>query len=62
MGPPGAPPVTDVFGALAHPLRRQLVTALAVGDTAVGHRFTMDARPGLGIIDGEVLDVDPAGQ
>jgi len=24
-----------------------------------GHRFTFDARPGLGIIDGEVLDVEP---
>jgi DNA-binding transcriptional ArsR family regulator len=36
MGPPGAPPVTDVFGALAHPIRRQLVTALAAGDKAVG--------------------------
>jgi uncharacterized protein YndB with AHSA1/START domain len=24
-----------------------------------GHRFTFDARPDLGIIDGEVLDVDP---
>jgi hypothetical protein len=38
------------------------VTALAAVGTAAGHRFTMDARPGLGIIDGEVLDVDPAGQ
>jgi DNA-binding transcriptional ArsR family regulator len=36
MGPPGAPPVTDVFGALAHPIRRQLVTALAAGDKPVG--------------------------
>jgi DNA-binding transcriptional ArsR family regulator len=35
MGLPGAPPVTDVFGALAHPIRRQLVTALAAGDKAV---------------------------
>jgi uncharacterized protein YndB with AHSA1/START domain len=24
-----------------------------------GHRFTFDARPDLGIIDGEVLDVEP---
>ncbi len=24
-----------------------------------GHRFTFDARPDLGVIDGEVLDVDP---
>ncbi len=36
MSAPGAPPVTDVFGALAHPIRRQLVTALAAGDKAVG--------------------------
>jgi DNA-binding transcriptional ArsR family regulator len=35
MKPPGAPPVTDVFGALAHPLRRQIVTALAAGDKPV---------------------------
>jgi DNA-binding transcriptional ArsR family regulator len=122
MGPPGAPPVTDVFGALAHPIRRQLVTALAAGDKSVGelaaplpvspavsqhlavlrsvglvtpgrhgrenryrlqrepladlhrwlgtldecraggHRFTRDAGPVPGMIDGEVLRVDPAGQ
>ena len=36
MASPGAPPVTDVFGALAHPIRRQIVTALASGDKAVG--------------------------
>jgi hypothetical protein len=24
-----------------------------------GHKFTFDARPSLGIIDGEVLDVEP---
>jgi DNA-binding transcriptional ArsR family regulator len=31
----GAPPVIDVFGALAHPIRRRIVTALASGDKAV---------------------------
>jgi DNA-binding transcriptional ArsR family regulator len=31
----GAPAVNDVYGALAHPIRRQLVTALASGDKAV---------------------------
>ena len=35
MSPPGAPPVTDAFGAIAHPVRRTLVTALAGGDKAV---------------------------
>jgi DNA-binding transcriptional ArsR family regulator len=35
MGSPGAPPVTDVFGALSHPIRRQIVAALAAGDKAV---------------------------
>jgi DNA-binding transcriptional ArsR family regulator len=32
----GAPGVTDAFGAIAHPVRRSLVTALAQGDKAVG--------------------------
>ncbi len=31
----GAPPITDAFGAIAHPVRRTLVTALATGDKAV---------------------------
>jgi len=31
----GAPPVSDVFGAIAHPIRRRIVTALASGDKAV---------------------------
>ena len=31
----GAPPITDAFGAIAHPVRRTLVTALAGGDKAV---------------------------
>ena len=35
MSPAGAPPVTDAFGAIAHPVRRTLVTALAGGDKAV---------------------------
>jgi DNA-binding transcriptional ArsR family regulator len=35
MSAPGAPPVADVYGALAHPIRREIVTALAGGDKAV---------------------------
>jgi DNA-binding transcriptional ArsR family regulator len=35
MSPAGAPAVTDAFGAIAHPVRRTLVTALAGGDKAV---------------------------
>jgi DNA-binding transcriptional ArsR family regulator len=31
----GAPPVTDVFGAITHPIRREIVAALASGDKAV---------------------------
>ena len=32
----GAPPITDAFGAIAHPVRRTLVSELATGDKAVG--------------------------
>jgi DNA-binding transcriptional ArsR family regulator len=32
----GAPPITDAFGAIAHPIRRSIVTALARRDQAVG--------------------------
>ena len=35
MSPAGAPPVTDAFGAIAHPVRRTLVAALASGDKPV---------------------------
>jgi len=35
MSPAGAPPVTDAFGAIAHPVRRTLVNELARGDKAV---------------------------
>src|SRR5689334_10548482 len=35
MSPAGAPPVADVFGALAHPIRRQLLTELARRDRTV---------------------------
>jgi DNA-binding transcriptional ArsR family regulator len=31
----GAPPITDAFGAIAHPVRRALVSELAAGDKAV---------------------------
>jgi DNA-binding transcriptional ArsR family regulator len=31
----GAPPVTDAFGAIAHPIRRRLVIELARGDKPV---------------------------
>jgi DNA-binding transcriptional ArsR family regulator len=33
--PAGAPPISDAFGAIAHPVRRSLVTALARGDQPV---------------------------
>jgi DNA-binding transcriptional ArsR family regulator len=36
MSPAGAPAVTDAFGAIAHPVRRTLITALAQGDKGVG--------------------------
>jgi DNA-binding transcriptional ArsR family regulator len=35
MSPVGAPPIADAFGAIAHPLRRSLVIALAGGDKPV---------------------------
>ena len=35
MSPVGAPPIADAFGAIAHPVRRSLVTALAGGDKPV---------------------------
>ena len=35
MSPAGAPAITDAFGAIAHPVRRALVTQLAGGDQAV---------------------------
>jgi DNA-binding transcriptional ArsR family regulator len=31
----GAPPVSDAFGAIAHPVRRHIVVALASGEMAV---------------------------
>jgi DNA-binding transcriptional ArsR family regulator len=35
MSPAGAPPIVDAFGAIAHPVRRTLITALAGGDKPV---------------------------
>src|SRR4051794_39417047 len=35
MSSAGAPPISDAFGAIAHPVRRSLVTALASGDKPV---------------------------
>lgn len=35
MAPAGAPPITDAFGVLAHPLRREILVELAAGDKAV---------------------------
>jgi DNA-binding transcriptional ArsR family regulator len=35
MASAGAPPVTDAFGAIAHPVRRQIAAALASGEMAV---------------------------
>ena len=43
MATAGAPPITDAFGAIAHPVRRQIVAALASGDLAV--RDLADALP-----------------
>jgi DNA-binding transcriptional ArsR family regulator len=31
----GAPPVTDIFGVVAHPVRRQIAVQLGSGDKAV---------------------------
>jgi DNA-binding transcriptional ArsR family regulator len=31
----GAPPIDDVFGAIAHPLRRQILERLALADSRV---------------------------
>ena len=33
--PAGAPAINDVFGAIAHPVRRGIVAALATGDKPV---------------------------
>lgn len=41
MSRAGAPPITDAFGAIAHPVRRALVTALAGGDKPVHELATM---------------------
>lgn len=35
MSSVGAPPIADAFGAISHPVRRTLVTALATGDKPV---------------------------
>jgi DNA-binding transcriptional ArsR family regulator len=35
MASAGAPAVTDAFGAIAHPIRRQIVVELASGEKAV---------------------------
>jgi DNA-binding transcriptional ArsR family regulator len=35
MASAGAPAVTDAFGAIAHPVRRQIVIELAAGEKAV---------------------------
>jgi DNA-binding transcriptional ArsR family regulator len=35
MGSAGAPAVEDVFGVLAHPIRRELLVRLAAGDRRV---------------------------
>lgn len=36
MAAVGAPQISDAFGAIAHPIRRQIVTALASGEKSVG--------------------------
>jgi len=52
-------PVPAVWDALTDP--SALAAWLMPNDFAltVGHRFRLDARPRYGMIDGEVLDVDP---
>ena len=35
MASAGAPPISDAFGVIAHPVRRQIVVALASGEMAV---------------------------
>lgn len=52
-------PPERVWRALTDPA--ELGVWLMPNDFAAlaGHRFTFDARPGLGLIDGEVLDVEP---
>ncbi len=52
-------PPERVWRALTDPA--ELGAWLMPADFAVlaGHKFTFDARPDMGIIDGEVLDVEP---
>jgi uncharacterized protein YndB with AHSA1/START domain len=52
-------PPERVWRALTEPA--ELAAWLMPCDFAprVGHRFTFDARPGLGVIEGEVLEVEP---
>jgi uncharacterized protein YndB with AHSA1/START domain len=54
-----AHPVHAVWQALTDPA--ELAAWLMLNDFAPqpGHRFRLDARPGFGIIDGEVIDVEP---
>jgi DNA-binding transcriptional ArsR family regulator len=35
MAATGAPPISDAFGVLAHPLRREIIVELAEGEKAV---------------------------
>jgi uncharacterized protein YndB with AHSA1/START domain len=52
-------PVAAVWRALTD--RAALATWLMPNDfaPAVGQRFRFDASPGFGVVDGEVLDIDP---
>lgn len=52
-------PVPAVWDALTDPAA--LAAWLMPNDFAptVGHRFRLDARPGYGVIEGEVLEVEP---
>jgi uncharacterized protein YndB with AHSA1/START domain len=52
-------PVTTVWAALTDPAA--LAAWLMPNNFAPvpGHRFQLDARPGFGIIEGEVLDAEP---
>jgi uncharacterized protein YndB with AHSA1/START domain len=54
-----AHPVQAVWRALTDP--KELAAWLMPNDFApeAGHRFRLDARPGFGIIEGEVIQVEP---
>jgi uncharacterized protein YndB with AHSA1/START domain len=52
-------PVETVWHALTSPASLSTWLMPTDFEPAVGHRFTLDARPEFGFIDGEVLDIEP---